>query len=151
MRLATLAFLIFSFVVTDAFGAQAQSPESQVRAAIVDMNKAAAKLDADKFMTWYWNSPSLTITFDGQTIRGWQSILDQQRKWWSDTKSGIEYAEQRSPEVVMLSVDVVTSVQWMTVGSGAKGEKPAQLVITSVWKKHAEGWRIVLAHESLIS
>jgi uncharacterized protein (TIGR02246 family) len=151
MRLAAaIALLLCTPGIADAFGAQTQSPQEQVRSAIADMNKAAASLDADRFMTWYWNSPSLAITFDGQTMRGWQSILEQQRKWWSDKNSGVQFTEQRPPDIVMQGADVASSIQWMTIGSTAESVKPAQLVITSVWKKRAEGWRIVLAHESLV-
>lgn len=121
-----------------------------MRTAIGDMNKSAESLDADRFMIWYWNSPSLTITFDDETLRGWQPVLDQQRRWWSDKISGIKFTEQRPPEIIMQDASIVTSIQWMTVGSAAESGKPARLVVTSVWKKLPEGWRIVIAHESLV-
>ncbi|MFT3968354.1 MAG: nuclear transport factor 2 family protein [Sphingobium sp.] len=149
MRLVAIALLLSAPANAELASAGAQDPESEVRTAIAGMNKAASDLDADRFMDWYWNSPSLTITFDGETMRGWQPVLDQQRKWWSDKQAGIRFLEQRPAEIVARDADVVTSVQWMTVGSGTEGARPAQLVITSVWKKLPEGWRIVLAHETL--
>ena len=113
------------------------------------MEGAAAKLDADEFMRSYWQSPELTITFDGETLRGWETILREQRKWWSDKNAGIKFTEQRPPEIMTQAKGVVTSVQWMAIAS-ARDQKPSRLVITSVWKKRPEGWRIVLAHESLV-
>lgn len=113
------------------------------------MTRAADALDADRFMAWYWNSPSLAITFDGETLRGWAPILDQQRRWWSDQAGGASFAEERPPEITLQGPGVATSIQWMTV-SGPTARKPARLVITSVWMKRPEGWRIVLAHESLV-
>jgi ketosteroid isomerase-like protein len=146
MRVTAIALLLP--VASFASAGQAQTAEMQVQRAISKMNVAAAQLDADQFMAWYWNSPALTITFDGQTMRGWQHILDEQRKWWSDKNSGIKFAEQRPPEITPQRPDLVTSIQWMTVAA-ENSKKPSQLVITSVWKKRPEGWRIVLAHESL--
>lgn len=128
--------------------ATAQSPAQQVRSAIVEMNRAAAKSDADEFMRHYWRSDDLAITFDGETMRGWQRILQEQRKWWADKRAGTTFGEQRAPEIVVQGSGVATTIQWMSVSS-ARSEKPAQLVITSVWKKLPEGWRIVLAHETL--
>jgi len=125
----------------------ASSPSEEVHAAIDDMNKAAAKLDADAFMRSYWHSPDLVITFDGETMRGWTAILAEQHKWWSDKGAGITFTEERAPEIVAQSKDVVTSLQWMKVSRS--GSKPSQLVITSVWKKLPEGWRVVVAHETL--
>lgn len=113
------------------------------------MISAAAKLDADEFMRSYWQSPALAITFDGETMRGWDTILSEQRKWWSDKKAGIKFEEGRSPEIVSQGSDVATSIQWMNVTS-ADNNKPSKLVITSVWRKLPEGWRVVLAHETLI-
>jgi hypothetical protein len=127
---------------------QASTPADQVRSAIAGMNRAAAKLDADEFMHGYWESPDLAITFDGKTMRGWSTILREQRKWWSDKHAGTTFSEQRPPEVIAQDGNIVTSIQWMSV-SNAANKKPSQLVITSVWKRLPEGWRIVLAHETL--
>jgi len=61
-------------------------------------------------------------SFDGETMRGWETILREQRKWWSDKNAGIRFSKQRPPEMVQQGAGVVTP----------------------------EGWRIVLAHESLV-
>ncbi|PZU06041.1 nuclear transport factor 2 family protein [Sphingomonas sp.] len=152
MRSTTAAIILLLSASSIAHAAESpsQPAEAQVRMAIADMKDAADNLDADRFMIWYSNSPTLTITFDGQTMRGWQHILDQQREWWRDKNAGISFSEQRPAEIVAQGTDVVTSIQWMTVGNRSEGGKPALLVITSVWRKLPEGWRIVLAHESLV-
>ena len=129
--------------------AQARNAADEVHAEILSMESAAAKLDADEFMRSYWQSPALTITFDGETMRGWETILNEQRKWWSDKSAGIKFSEQRPPEIVQQGDGVVTSVQWMAITS-VRDKAPSRLVITSVWKKLPQGWRIVLAHESLV-
>lgn len=134
---------------TLACAAQAQSNHGEVRKAIAQMNSAAAARDADAFMAWYWNSPSLVVTFDGEVMRGWKNILAAQRGWWSDKNAQISFSEEREPEIMSQAPNVVTSIQWVRVRDAATA-KSSKLVVTSVWRKRAEGWRIVLAHESLI-
>jgi uncharacterized protein (TIGR02246 family) len=135
--------------ITISNPAQAQTGAFEVRRAIAGMNVAASKLDADAFMVWYWNSPSLVITFDGEVMRGWQNILTAQRGWWSDKKRGARFTEAREPEILAQGPDIITTVQWMNVAD-PESASPSKLVITSVWRKRVEGWRIVLAHESLV-
>lgn len=72
---------IVLFLLAYSSPAQASGPADEVRSAIAGMNNAAAKLDADEFMRRYWQPPELAITFDGETMRGWAAILDEQRKW----------------------------------------------------------------------
>lgn len=148
MSSPALALFLVAPAAVHAAAPQPQDAETQVRAAITAMNTAAAELDADRFMAWYWNSPSLMITFDDETLQGWQVILEQQREWWSDRSSGVQYAEERPAVVRVQSADVVTTIQWMTVKDGQDAVL-TRLVVTSVWKKLPEGWRIVLAHETL--
>ncbi|MCW2413476.1 MULTISPECIES: nuclear transport factor 2 family protein [unclassified Sphingobium] len=146
MRRFTTAVALTLAICTSPI--HAQSPEDQVRKAIAGMISAAEKLDADDFMRSYWQSPSLVITFDGETMRGWDVILSEQRKWWSDKNAGIKFKEGRPAEIVSQGNDVATSIQWMNV-TDAGHKKPGKLVITSVWRKLPEGWRVVLAHETL--
>jgi len=147
MRNLTAAIAITLAICSSSV--EARTPEDQVRDAIAGMMSAAGKLDADEFMRSYWQSPALAITFDGETLRGWDAILSEQRKWWSDKNSGIKFEEVRPPEIVSQGSDVATSIQWMNVTS-PENKKPSRLVITSVWRKLPEGWRVVLAHETLI-
>lgn len=144
-----LMFAALLPAITIPYAAQAETGPVEVRRAIAGMNVAASRLDADAFMVWYWNSPSLVITFDGKVMRGWQNILAAQRGWWSDKKSGVRFTEAHEPEIASQGSDVITTIQWMNVAD-PKSPSPSKLVITSVWRKRAEGWRIVLAHESLV-
>ena len=112
---ATIAFVLLAY----ASPIQASGPVDEVRSAIAEMNKAAAKLDAEEFMRVYWQSPDLTITFDGETMRGWAFILGEQRKWWSDKEVGVTFEEQRPAEVIVQDRHIVTSVQWMNVTNAA--------------------------------
>jgi ketosteroid isomerase-like protein len=144
--------LALALLTTPTFALSAQPPNTEVaevREAIAAMSGAAADLDAEKFMQWYWKSPSLAITFDEQTLRGWDQILTEQRKWWSNKNAGLQFEDERPPELVRQAPGIVTSIQWMTVKSKEHDGNPAKLVITSMWRKQPDGWRIVLAHETL--
>ena len=135
-------------------GATAPEPvaaEAPIRAALSAMQDAANAHDTDRFMIWYLHDNSLVITFNGDTVRGWQAIRNQQLAWWENGKSKAVYSEEQRPEITMQGADVATTIQWLKVhGPTLDGKaKRARLVVTSVWKQRPEGWRIVLAHESV--
>jgi len=145
----TLLLLLLPSVTMAATPSIGQS-EAQIRDALKSMHEAADASDADHFMEWYSHSPALIITFDGQSVRGWQANLDQQRQWWSGKKSDVVYSDERPPEIAIQSGDVATTVQWMSVGGPHSLKPPMRVVVSSVWKKMPDGWRIVLAHESSV-
>ena len=130
----------------------ARQEGKQVRALLNEMLDAANAHDTDRFMSVYARSPSLKVTFDGVTMRGWQTVRDEQLQWWDDGKSDAVYRMRAAPEITEISQDVTATLQSMEVTStGSNGMKTTvQVVATSIWKKLPEGWRIVLAHESLV-
>jgi ketosteroid isomerase-like protein len=146
MRPTVLHFALLAAV----FGSPvaAQTPEKDVRQKIVAMMAAAEALDANAFMQTYWQSPALRITFDSETMAGWKIILQEQQKWWSHKDAGIKFIEDQPPLITAQGPQVVTSIQWINVSTNST-PKPSKLVITSVWKKLPEGWRVILAHETL--
>ena len=147
-RLTLLLLLLSS--VTMAATPSTGRDEAQIRDALKSMHDAADASNAERFMQWYSHSPTLIVTFDGQSVRGWQANLDQQRQWWSGKKSDVTYSDERPPEIAIQSEGLATTVQWMSVGSPHSPKPPMRLVVSSVWKRMPEGWRIVLAHESSV-
>ena len=130
----------------------APAAKDELRALLGEMLEAANKHDTDRFMAVYARSPSLQVTFDDLTMRGWQTVRDQQLQWWDNGRSDAVYRMRSAPEITEISPDVIATLQSMEVTStGSNGKKATvQVVATSVWKKLPEGWRIVLAHESLV-
>lgn len=139
-----------ALMLSGAAAPETVGAEAPIRAALSAMKDAANAHDTDRFMNWYLHDRSLVITFDGETMRGWQTIRDQQLAWWENGKSKAVYSEERRPQITMQAATVATTVQWLKVNAPTVGTKakPARLVVTSVWKQRPEGWRIVLAHES---
>ena len=126
--------------------------QEQVRALLGEMLLSANAHDTDRFMAVYSQSPSLRVTFDDLTLHGWQAVRDQQLEWWDDGKSDAVYRLRSEPEISQISPDVIATLQSIEVTSTAPSGAKAtlQVVATSIWKKLPEGWRIVLAHESLV-
>lgn len=124
----------------------------QVERLMDEMLVAANAHDTDRFMAVYANTPSLVVTFDDMTMRGWKKVRDQQLEWWNGGNSDAVYRMRSAPQITPISADVVATLQSMDVTStGPDGKKGSvQVVSTSVWHKLPEGWRIVVAHESLI-
>lgn len=132
----------------------AQSASSAAEQAVsqleAKMLKAANAHDTDAFMAPMWHSPSLVLVFDGTIIRGWTAIHAQQLKWWRNGKSDATYAHRRAPEFVALApnVELVTlpNVSTRTCPDGKVGT--GTFVVTDLWKRLPQGWRIVYSHES---
>jgi uncharacterized protein (TIGR02246 family) len=150
LRLLALLVLVVP-TLKGAAVSETVGAEATIRVALSAMQDAANAHDTDRFMNWYLHDNSLVITFDGDTMRGWQAIRDQQLAWWDNGKSKAVYREEQRPEITMQGSDIATTVQWLEVSGPTVDNKakPARLVVTSVWKQRPEGWRIVLAHESL--
>lgn len=117
-----------------------------------EMLAAANAHHTDRFMRMYARQPDTVLVFDDITLRGWQAIRDAQLDWWDHGKSDAVYRAPSPPQITPISADVVATLQTLEVTSttpaGAKAD--ARLFATSIWKRLPEGWRIVLAHESLL-
>lgn len=127
------------------------TPESELRPLLDEMIVSANAHDSDRFMALYQKSPSLTISFDDMVMTGFDAILAQQREWWENGKATPIYAELVPTRIQPISADVSATLQTLEVKAGpnAPAGKRVKLTITSVWKRLPEGWRIVLAHESM--
>ena len=128
------------------------SVQAQLAPLLDEMLAAANAHDTDRFMAVYARSDDLVVQFDDQTLRGWQTVRDQQDEWWAGGTSDAVYRYRSAPEITVIAPDVVSTLQSMDVASTMPdGKKGSVLVVaTSVWRKLPEGWRIVVAHESLI-
>ncbi|MCR6702684.1 MAG: nuclear transport factor 2 family protein [Dokdonella sp.] len=136
-----------------AAGPSPSSPEQQLRLLMDEMLAAANAHDTDRFMAVYERSPTLMLTFDDQTLVGWQAVRDQQLQWWNGGETDAVYRLRGEPKITVISPDVVATLQSLEVeATGPDGKKgTVKVMATSIWKKRPEGWRIVLAHESLLN
>lgn len=152
MRLISLLLLTVCMFVASHAAAEQPEASQQLQPLLDEMLLAANAHDTDRFMALYDNSPALVLTFDDTTLRGWQAIRDQQLEWWNGGTSDAVYRLRSAPQVTVIDADVVATLQDMDVtATGPDGKSgTVRVVATSIWKKLPEGWRIVLAHESMI-
>lgn len=147
-RKALTAALVIALVTSPSANA---TPESELRPLLDEMMVSANAHDSDRFMALYQKSPTLTISFDDMVLTGFDAILAQQKQWWNNGKATPVYTELAPARIQPISADVSATLQTLEVKAGpdAPASKRAKLTITSVWKRLPEGWRIVLAHESM--
>lgn len=153
MRIPLLStlLLVCVFAVGGAHAADADaSAQQQIQQVWQGMMSAANAHNTDRFMSAYLRGPGLVFVFNGQLIHGWDDLHAQQLKWWRNGKSDVVYTETGKTEFVPLAVNLVVTTSQLAarrlLTDGKAGE--INLVVTSVWKKLPQGWRIVYGHES---
>lgn len=132
--------------------AQSSSSEAEraIRPQMAKMFQAANAHDTDAFMATMVRRPDLIFAINGEIIRGWNALHTQQLKWWNNGKSNAKYAQNGAPAFMSLGPDVEV-VTWPLVGSGTAHSGKATIsdfVVTYIWQRLPQGWRIVYGHES---
>ena len=128
----------------------ASAAEQAIRPQMAKMFEAANAHDTDAFMATMVRSPSLVFAINGEIIRGWDALHAQQLKWWNHGKSDARYLEDGAPGFMALGSDVEV-VTWPLIahGTAADGKSvTSRFVVTYVWQRLPQGWRIVYGHES---
>jgi ketosteroid isomerase-like protein len=139
-----------SFVIALAANGQAPTPQQQLAPIVHEMEMAANVHDTDRFMAAYLHQPTLIFVINGEIIHGWDDLRTQQLKWWLNGKTDVVYTPAGAPEYTVLKSDTVlltlplASSRTAPDGQISKGS----LVVSMLWEKLPEGWRIVYAHES---
>ena len=148
------AIVVMTGVSLFAGGACAQSTsspaEQAIRPAMAKMFKAANAHDTDAFMAAMVHGPNLFFAINGEVIQGWDALHAQQVKWWNNGKSDAKYVQNGAPAFMALGPDVEI-VTWPLVGSGTAHSGKAitsAFVVSYVWQRLPQGWRIVYGHES---
>ena len=135
--------------------ARAQSTSSAADQILPLLNEqllAANAHDTDRFLATYAHGLDLVFIANGQIIRGWDKLHDQQLKWWKNGKSDVVYAQQSQPEVAVLDSQTALVTQQMTAHRTGPDGKPSDgtAVITTIWRRLPVGWRVTYGHESWV-
>ena len=152
----TLALLSALSVMTAYSAPAADEPSAAERAraevakSLADMGAAANAHDVERHVGFYAHDPEVTLIFNGVPIVGWEAIRDKQREWWKDGKTDVVYTPQGRPEIRALARDVVVTTLFMkSRRTGPSGEiSEGEFVVSDVWQKRPEGWRVIYGHES---
>ena len=138
--------------IGSASGAQTNPDETAIRAAIAAQAAAWNRADIPAFMQTYENSPE--TTFIGLTLRkGYEPILERYKKAYT-TPEQMGRLTFGSIEVRLLSGSCGKPEFAVVTGTfhlqrSAKGEaKKDDGIFSLVWRKGADGWKIILDHTS---
>ena len=141
----TLPILCYVLIATLVCSAeQPSNPVAEIQSVLNAQQEAWNRGDIDAFMNGYARSPSPIFVSGDEMQRGWDTVRERYRKKYSDrTKMGILTFSEI--EVTQLSADsalVLGRWQLQRANDQPHGR------FTLVFKRLAEGWRIVLDHTS---
>jgi ketosteroid isomerase-like protein len=126
------------------------SVQQQIGVVMAAMGHAAKVHDTDRFMAAYMRGPDLVFAINGTVIHGWDALRAQQLIWWRNGKSNVVYTQQGKTEFMGLASGVVATTETIasrrTMPDGRVST--GTFVVTAIWKKLPQGWRIVYGHES---
>lgn len=144
----TLLILVALVCLSAAAIGQTRQQKAQAVADILGVMDAQVAAwnrgDIEGFMKGYWNSPKLAFVSGDNITRGWQSTLDRYKKNY-DSKAKMGTLEFREVEVDVLSPDAA-----VVLGSWhlAREKDEPHGKFSLVFRKMADGWRIVIDHTS---
>ncbi|MGH8184569.1 MAG: YybH family protein [Rhodanobacteraceae bacterium] len=152
MKKLLLAFASVFVLAMGSGYAQAASTKAEqvIRPIMTKMLAAANAHDTDAFMAPMVRKSTLVFAINGEVIHGWGALHAQQRKWWRNGKSDARYRSNGQTEFMALGPDVEI-VTWSLASSRilADGKtSTSAFVVTYVWQRLPQGWRIVYGHES---
>ena len=154
--LGVFAIVAASLSVTDPVVAQSDSGSvtasvtRQLHPLLTEMLAAANAHDTDRYMAEFLRGPGLVFSFNGTIMEGWPEVEAQQLKWWNNGKSDVVYAERRPSIITVLSREAaVVTMELESKRTAQNGQLTTGIaVVTMVYQKRPEGWRVVQAHES---
>jgi ketosteroid isomerase-like protein len=144
-----ILLILFAIVCLSAVAiGQTRQQKAQAVADILSVMDAQVAAwnrgDIEGFMKGYWNSPKLAFVSGDNITRGWQPTLDRYKKNY-DSKAKMGTLEFREVEVNVLSPDAA-----VVLGSWhlARENDEPHGKFSLVFRKMADGWRIVIDHTS---
>jgi len=149
--LAVVAVICVGLFAGSACAQPASPPAEQaIRPLMAKMLQAANAHDTDAFMQPMMRGDGLVFAINGMVIHGWKALHAQQLKWWNNGKSDATYVQSGEPAFMALGPDVEI-VTWPLEARGtlSSGKAPIRtFVVSYVWRRLPQGWRIVYGHES---
>jgi uncharacterized protein (TIGR02246 family) len=152
MRMRKLLPVLLLLCIGAISRAQANPDEAAIRAAMTAQAAAWNRADIPAFMQTYENSPE--TTFIGSTLRkGYEPILERYKSAYS-TPEQMGTLSFGNIEVRLLAGSCGKPEFAVVTGTfhlkrSAKGEaKKDDGIFSLVWRKGADGWKIILDHTS---
>jgi uncharacterized protein (TIGR02246 family) len=142
----TLPIICYILITALVYAApeQISTSEAEIQSVLTAQQDAWNRGDIDAFMNGYARSASTVFVSQDEVSRGWETVRDRYRVKYSDrTKMGtLSFSEI---EVTMLSPDAAVVLgRWRL----KRASDQPHGRFTLVFKRLAEGWRIVHDHTS---
>lgn len=127
--------------------------EAALRPMLAELLAAANAHDTDRHLALYLQSPELVFVVNDEPIRGIDSLRVRQRQWWQDGKSDVVYEIVGAPAYRSPAPGVVIQTYFLKAVRSVAGTPPrtSSFGITAVWQHRPEGWRIIYAHEAVVT
>lgn len=122
------------------------APEAEIELLLGMQQAFWNRHDLDGFMTGYWNSPDLTFFSGANERHGWQETMDRYKATYQSPGHEMGQLEFSNLRVEALGTDAAfVRGQWhLTMSDG----KTPHGLFTLVFRKFADGWKIVHDHTS---
>jgi uncharacterized protein (TIGR02246 family) len=142
----TLPIICYILITALVYAApeQISTSEAEIQSVLTAQQDAWNRGDIDAFMNGYARSASTVFVSQDEVSRGWETVRDRYRVKYSDrTKMGtLSFSEI---EVTMLSPDAAVVLgRWRL----KRASDQPHGRFTLIFKRLAEGWRIVHDHTS---
>ncbi|MGB8990402.1 MAG: nuclear transport factor 2 family protein [Candidatus Sulfotelmatobacter sp.] len=149
------SFLFFFLIMFVALGAEVRaqvtpsandSAKVEVERVLRTQQEAWNRHDLEGFMAGYWNSPELTFFSGAKEHHGWQATMDRYRATYASPGHEMGKLEFSSLRIEMLGADAafVRGAWQLTMSDG----RTPHGLFTLVFRKFADGWKIVHDHTS---
>jgi ketosteroid isomerase-like protein len=124
--------------------ASKQTDEQAVRSLLDDQVEAWNRGDIPGFMKGYWNSENVEFVNTAGVFRGWQNVFDRYMKTYPD-KSAMGQLTFSGLEIHVMCPSAAYAVgRWRL----ERQDGPIGGVFTLIFRKFADGWKIVNDHTS---
>lgn len=135
-------------IVTPKDGGAAieESGRSEIERVLKMQQDAWNRHDLDAFMAGYWNSPELTFFSGANKRHGWQETMDRYKATYASPGREMGELEFSNLGIEMLGTSAAfVRGEWhLTMPDG----KTPHGLFTLVFRKFADGWKIVHDHTS---
>ncbi|HVO64059.1 MAG TPA: nuclear transport factor 2 family protein [Terriglobales bacterium] len=146
MKRTALITSLFLLLATTISVAKKTSAEDAIRSVLNAQVEAWNSHDLEKFMQGYWRSPELTFFSGGQVSHGWDEALERYRTRYQGESHEMGKLEFANLNVLPLSANAaLVRGEWHLT---TLDEKNPHGLFTLIFRKFAEGWKIIHDHTS---
>ena len=134
------------WICLSAIQAVGQDGKSAVEQVLHTQQEAWNRHDLDAFMAGYWNSPELTFFSGAKQTNGWQATLDRYKATYAGPgheMGKLEFSELRI-QILGPEAAFVRGAWELTMSDGRMPHGR----FTLIFRKFADGWKIIHDHTS---